>query len=118
MRLAPDTAKYSWYCEYLGLRRSGRAHLATARFTVHLPKRTGGGSFGVATQAEINLRDQTVTVLNDDIAGELYEQATWKASKALEVLVRERHRRRTGKDRALTIDEVLSHHARDHTCER
>lgn len=56
---------------------------------------------------------QAVTILNDDLTGALYEQAMWKAGKALSVLVRERHQRRNGLDRTLTIDESLSRHARD-----
>lgn len=109
LRLAPDTTNYSWYCEYIGLRRGTRAHLAVARFTVHIPKLTGGGSFGVTAEVEINVRDRTTTVLSSDLTEDLTTQARWKAAGVLELLVSERDCRRGEAQRARTLEELLAH---------
>ncbi len=108
VRLAPDTAFYAWYCEYISLRASNQAHLAVARMTVHIPKLTGGGSFGVTTEVQINVRDRTVTVLDDDVTGDLKEQADWKARSVLALLLRERDRRRRGASRPRTAHELAT----------
>jgi hypothetical protein len=62
----------------------------------------------VTSTAEINARDRTVTIQDSGLTEALTQQAQWKATGVLELLLRERDRRRRGAIQVCTITELLA----------